>query len=492
MALSEKRETQKGKSENLGKIIGYVLATVFFIVGCVTIAIGVNIGMVPGKILLLIGVGVTAFTVLFVALQTWKIPGMVAKVLSVILSILLIFGCYWANYTKAKIKNMSGIRTQIDNIQVYVKADDPANDVMDAKTYAFGILKELDRENTDAVVKDISDEVGVTIGTYECNDVYEMVDALYTGKVQAIILNSGYEGPLMETEGYQDFQSRVKSIAFKDIEKEIATEEKKEELIYGENTLTLYISGVDTRGSANVNSNSDVNIICVLNFKTHQILLIHTPRDFYVPLSISKGAKDKLTHAGGHGIDVSVETMELLYGVNIDDYVRVNFAGFVDIVDAMGGLDVNSEVAFSQDGFYYNEGINHLNGEEALYFARSRNFENGDRQRGRDQMIVIEAMVDKATTTDFLKNYGDVLDKVSNTLVTSMDYDEIADLVKSQMEKNVKWDVQRYSVDGFDSSGACWSSGSQVLYVMEPDQTKVDQAKKYLKQIYMDEVVKVD
>ena len=242
-----------------------------------------------------------------------------------------------------------------------------------------------------------------------------------------------------------------------------------------------------------VNRNSDVNILITVNTKTRQILMINTPRDFYVPLSISNGVKDKLTHAGCYGIQVSVDTLEMLYGVNIDDYIKINFTGFVDVINELGGVDVYSEYDFMprHGTQHFTVGYNHVNGTEALGFVRERySFGSGDRQRGKNQMALIKAMINKCVSTDTLLNYENILGAVSSSIATSMTTDEITGLVKMQLSDMKGWDIQTYSVDGKGDNLMTFSL-TAPNYVMVPTQSTVDMAKEYLRQIYAGETVQV-
>ena len=115
-----------------------------------------------------------------------------------------------------------------------------------------------------------------------------------------------------------------------------------------EEPFSVYISGIDVYGDITQQSRSDVNIIATVNPKTKQILLVTTPRDYYVPIpGVSNGAPDKLTHAGTYGIATSMATLEELYQVDIPFYVRVNFTSLIEMVDILGGIDVDSELAFT-------------------------------------------------------------------------------------------------------------------------------------------------
>ena len=249
---------------------------------------------------------------------------------------------------------------------------------------------------------------------------------------------------------------------------------------------TIFVSGIDTRGGMTASSRSDVNIILTLNATTKQILMISTPRDYFVPLSISNGVPDKLTHAGIYGVNVCMDTLDMLYDININYYFRLNFAGFEQIIDALGGVNVNSDYDFDSGnttGYHFNKGENHLNGEQALVFARERYaFKEGDRQRGRNQMAVIQGVVDKATQPAFLKNYLSVLDSLDGAFETNVPYDVMASLVRKQLDEGGSWQVLSYSVDGTGDTQKPYSMSSKA-YVMIPDQNTVDKAKVLMKKV---------
>lgn len=481
------------KFEKILEIAGYILCGLMFVTGLALVFLVARLRIFPVLYMIVGAVVLVVLTVGFVFAQRWNISGIITKVISILLVAVMVIGCIYVNYTYKKLGEMTGINTQMDSIQIYVLVDDPAENITDAKDYTFGILSTLDRENTDIVLADTSTEVGQELKTEEFDNALELVTGLYEKKVGAIVLNSAYEGFITETEGFQDFKSRVKSISYKNIESEVKETQDSEDYLYsGDSVFTIYISGVDTPGKPEQNHNSDVNILLTANLDTRQILMISTPRDYYVPLSISNGKEDKLTHAGMYGIDVSADTLGMLYDVKIDNYVKVNFTGFEHIVDALDGVNVYSEYAFESYGYVYKQGYNHLDGEAALVFARTRHaFTDGDRQRGKNQMAVIKAIIDDMATSDMLKNYTEVLDEISNYIVTSMTYDEISDLVMFQLSDMKGWDIQSYSVNGTDGMAETYSAGSQELYVMIPDQSTVDQAKQYLADMYAGKTITV-
>lgn len=476
----------KEKLTKVLKIIGYVLCSLMFVSGLALMFFLARLRIFPVIYMLIAAFVLVVITVGFVFSQRWLAGGIATKVIAVLLSAVMIVGCVYVNYTYKKLEQMTGITTKVDSIQIYVLIDDPAESIEDAKDYEFGILSTLDRENTDTVLTETKADIGQELKTIEFDNALELVAGLYEGRAGAIILNSAYEGFIMETEGFSDFRSRVKSISYKDIVSHVEETQHAEDYLYsGDSVFTLYISGVDTPGKPEQNHNSDVNILLTVNMNTRQILMISTPRDYYVPLSISNGKEDKLTHAGMYGIDVSKDTLGMLYGVKIDDYVKVNFTGFENIIDALDGVNVYSEYEFESYGHYYKQGYNQLDGESALVFARTRHaFLDGDRQRGKNQMAVIKAVINEMATSDMLKNYRQVLNEISQNMVTSMSYDEIADLAMFQLSNMKAWDIQSFSVNGYDGEATTYSAGSQALYVMIPDESTVEQAKQYLKDMY--------
>ena len=250
-------------------------------------------------------------------------------------------------------------------------------------------------------------------------------------------------------------------------------------------SFVVYLSGVDNRGELTENARSDVNILAVVNPVTKQAALINTPRDYYVDLAGTE-SKDKLTHAGLYGVETSMATLGNLYGVDVDHYIRINFAGFISIIDAIGGVDVYSDQAFTSVGSpgYYDpttfaEGWNHLDGKSALAFARERHaFKTGDIQRGINQMKVIDAMANKLKSPTLLMSFSKLMDAAADCFVTSFSQEQISALVRMQLGDLASWDIQSYTVTGSGAkSSKCYSAKGQSLYVMKPDENSVNEAK---------------
>lgn len=332
----------------------------------------------------------------------------------------------------------------------------------------------------------INSELGSDITTKEYNSLAEQAEALHDGEVDAIIYNEGYTGILEEAfEGYTQNTKTIYTYSIKsELQNQSADVEVKDE------TFSVYISGIDVFGAIETNSRSDVNIIAVVNPTSHQILLITTPRDYYVEIpGISGGQKDKLTHAGIYGVDASMATLEQLYDMDLDFYARVNFTSLIEIVDALGGVDVDSEYAFttsSDSGKVINvvQGTNHFNGEEALAFSRERqNVPGGDNQRGKDQQAVITAMIKKMVSPAILTGANGILNSVSGNVETNMSQSQIQELIKTQLSDGASWNITSMAAEGTGDSQYCYSYSGSPLYVMQPDQASVDAIKAAVDQV---------
>ena len=438
----------------------------------------------------------------WVQFPRWKKTGgkIVCGVIALLLSAAMIYGAAALTSVQHAITDIADKSAETDITCVIVNADDPARSVDDIKGYLLGILEDRDTENTQSLLQQLQEKLGSAHHTAYASPAL-LTDALYDDQVGAILLNKGYIPLLEEQEGYADFSDRTRILyeytTTKAVEPTPADADAPVDVT--KDPFVVYCSGIDARSSdINIQSLSDVNILAVIHPRTHQILLINTPRDYYVPLA-RNGQRDKLTHAGMYGIDESAAVLGNLYGVEADYYARVNFAGLKKIVDALGGVDVNSDYEFTtvgmevpnengdgihMAGYTFTKGINHLNGEQALCFARERHaFDDGDNQRGKNQMAVIRAIVDKASSPAILKGYQKVLDAVSTSFITSLTYEDISSLVQMQLRDNVHWNITSYSVSGEGGIEPCYSAGGEELWVMWPNATQINTAKGLIQQV---------
>ena len=251
----------------------------------------------------------------------------------------------------------------------------------------------------------------------------------------------------------------------------------------------VYVSGIDVYGPIKTNSRSDVNILMVVNPTTHKILLVTTPRDFYIPFpGVTGGKRDKLTHAGIYGVDVSMAALGQLYDIQPDFYARVNFTSLIKVVNALGGVKVYSEASFKQviDGevTYVSKGWNYFNGEQALAFCRERKqLSDGDYQRGKNQEAVLKAIIEKILSPAVLKGANGLLDSVKGNIETNMSMEQIQELVKSQLNDPQSWSIDMMAASGRGDSNYCYSMPGTKLYVSWPDEVSVKAIKNAIEEV---------
>ena len=410
-------------------------------------------------------------------------------VLSVLLAILLLMGGITLQRSTSALSYITGTGHQMDHVGVYVLKDDPAQSIEDAVDYRFGILSGNDRGNVDKTIEKINSELDVKLHVKLFDSMPQLLDALFSGEVQSIVIKDAYLPLLDEMDGYTDAADKLRQIYQAEFREELEQNVHLHDYEADSPAFTVYISGIDTHGDVSVKSRSDVNILATINPETHQVLLVSTPRDYFVPLPISNGIPDKLTHAGIYGVDVSMGTIGMIYDIDVDYFFRVNFSGFEEIIDQLGGVNVYSDYDFSTGEYSFNAGENYLNGSEALAFARCRYaFAAGDRQRGRNQMAVIQAVINKALSPELLKNYNGILSAVEGNFETSVPYKLVAQLVRDQLRDGGSWNVQTYSVDGYGDSQIPYSM-NMYAYVMIPDQATIDTAKELMQQVRDGEVI---
>lgn len=485
------------------RIPGVLIVVLLAIAMVLFMAILIKIKLLPLKFLLLAG-GVFllyAVCVFLLTRNSERVGAMICGcMMTMLLLIALMLGTPYLTRAVDTLGNITGVDVEIADMGVYVEADSTMTQLADLTGGSLGILETLDRENTEKSLADVENQIG-TLQVQNYAGVKELADGLLNNEVDAILINSAYLDLLTDVEEYTDIVSQLRKIYEYQAQTSIDIVEKKDPVnnwdvqeLFGEKeskdrVFTMYISGIDSRSGLIAKSNSDVNILATVNVDTRQVLLVSTPRDFYVPLPISNGIPDKLTHAGIYGIDVSVGTLEMLYNTEIDYYFRVNFSGFERIIDALGGVTVHSDYAFSAGKYSYSKGENYLNGAEALRFARERkSFSTGDRQRGKNQMEVIKAVIEKAMSPAILTGYMDIMEIVSGSFETSMPYDLIAELVRDQLDKGGSWNVVSCSVDGSDGNKIPYSMSTSA-YVMIPDQSTVDAAIAKIQQVKNGEIL---
>lgn len=470
--------------------------------------------MLPTRYLVVFVLVLLSFNLLAFFYSRKKGSAIIFRVLSVVLTALLLYGLAAVIKLDATLEKISkDTRLEVVQMSAVVLSEDEAVTIADLSGYRIGYVTD------DASVPELMDKVNEAVAgdAVYCPyaNILLLVDALLDGREDAVLMNQAYIQVIADQDGYTDFSSQVRILETVDVtiereaeeerpntadvskEQETESEEEVNLPVQAEETavrsseedaFVVYISGIDTFGHVNVKSRSDVNILMAVNRKTGQVQLVNTPRDYYVLLP-EKGGKDKLTHAGLYGVECSMGALEQLYGVEIDYYLRMNFSGFENIIDALGGIDVYSEYDFTVEPIkHYTAGYNHLSGIEALAFARERHaFAAGDVQRGKNQMEVIKAMVRKLSSIEMLTNYGEILNQISDCFQTNMPSEVLYDLVRVQLSEKVDWQIDSYSVAGTGDHQSTYSMPGTTTYVMIPDEEAVDEAVSLLEGVLANE-----
>ena len=340
---------------------------------------------------------------------------------------------------------------------------------------------DTDNENIQKLIADIKASQSKELTVEQSTSYLAAYKSLVSGEAKAIVLNSVFEN-IIESE-YPDYASKIRKIYTKNITKEVAAPK-----VSKNKSFNVYVSGIDTYGPISSVSRSDVNILMTVNRDSKKILLTTTPRDSYVPIADGgNNQKDKLTHAGIYGVDSSIHTLENLYGVDINYYVRLNFTSFLKLIDLLGGVDVYNDQEFtSRHGkFHFPVGNVHLDSEQALGFVRERySLADGDRDRGRNQQKVIVAIIQKLTSTEALKNYSDILQGLQDSLQTNMPIETMMDLVNTQLESGGSYKVNSQDLKGTGRMGLpSYAMPDSNLYMMEIDDSSLAAVKSAIQDV---------
>ena len=322
--------------------------------------------------------------------------------------------------------------------------------------------------------------------TYDkVSDLQDIGKRIVDKKQPAALISSGHYEAICESD--KSFQLNARRIYT--IKVKISPQDLSKNVNVTKEPYNIYLSGLDVKGSIDKTSRSDVNMIITVNPRTKKIVLTSIPRDCRIKLVGQKSApEDKLTHTGIYGIGQTMKSVEKLTGLDMNYYVKVNYSTVRKFVNAIGGIDVVSDYEFDTHGqahYHFKKGKIHLNGNEALAFARERKaFEDGDRQRNKDQAKIMEAIIKKATGSyTILTKYMQILDSCKKYIRINMTESEIRKIIKMQLSGGYKWDIKKQNITGKNSFGQCYSTGSYNVYVLEPDKKSLKKAVNVIKEV---------
>lgn len=391
----------------------------------------------------------------------------IGKVLSLLLSVLMVFGSVMINKGYSTLDDITNSNTKSTHYAIVVLKSSKINSLSELQNESIEYCLQYDKEKdmnqviAEAKKKESSLNFDVAM-TY-----LKLGDDLYNNTVNAILINTAYNG--MFEENHPDFQNEVKEIWTSDIETKV--KDFSTRVSVTNTPFIIYISGIDTYGSITTVSRSDVNMIVTVNPNTKKILLTSIPRDYYVTLA-NMGKKDKLTHSGIAGPENTVKTMAKFLGTDINYYARVNFTSLVTMVDALGGITVNVDRDFSAGGYTYKLGLQQMNGKEALAYSRERHsFADGDNVRVKHQQDVLMAMLNKMMSSAVITNYTSVLTAVSGCFETNMASSDITDLIKMQINDNASWTFKQkqFTGTGVMQTGGAYMPDSKLYYMIPND-----------------------
>ncbi|MGN0164996.1 MAG: LCP family protein [Lachnospiraceae bacterium] len=511
-------------------IIGIILVVLQAIVSCMALYRVVRFDILPGKYIAAMVILMFVAIALVVVMQFFHIVNIVGKVLSVLVSAVMIFVFVAVGKAERTINEgmQAGDTVQIA-MEVMALKTNNASDIKEFGSGVFGITKdESSYEHDKQVIGLIEKELGHEVAVKEYSDNFTLSKALLSGEVDILIINSAYVSTLEEAyetleEGDEYYlgldsdgqrvtvSSKMKTITTYNITVKSQTtggigvgSTDRTPINTSITPFVIYISGIDVKGDISTVSRSDVNVIVCVNPVTKQILMVTTPRDSYVEIpgkTDNSTQRDKLTHAGlyGSGCSYSIATLENIYGVDIDYYLRVNFTSVVDIVDLLGGVTVYSEHEFvgRHGKFQFYKGYNEMNGEQALSFARERfTIAGGDYSRGRNHMELIKGVLNKAMSPAILANYSQLLDLAADNIETNMTSEEITEIVKMQLNDGATWNFISYATSGINDGDQemryCWSYSGSRLYVTILDEESVAKASDLMARVLNGEILQGD
>ena len=458
------------KSNKFGKVFSIIL----LIVTLIFLGTLYYCNMIPLKFLLpgTIVIGLLTF-VLFCLLRKRRLR---KRVFIISLLLLIIEGVisYYILITLGFLNKIMPYDYKTRVYDVIVLKDSSYNELDDLNNKSIGYYKENSKESKEALKK-LDKKLNYEKVFNE--DIDELFNILYDNEIQAVFIEDSKYRILIEED--KNIKHTTKIIDTITIKTKLQSNKADKKNILKE-PFNVYITGNDEYGKITNTGRSDVNIIATVNVKEGKVLLTSIPRDYYVTLADYE-EKDKLTHAGIYGVDSSIKTIEKLLDTKVNYYVKINFTSVEDIVDVLGGITIDSDYAFtSKDGYRYKKGTNKLDGKKTLSYVRERKAfgdMGGDRIRGEHQLQVIKELVNKVTSPSILTKYQSILDRTSGKFTTDFSEKNIAKLVKHQLDKNTKWQIESYSLNGTDGRERTYSYPSKSLYVMIPDEESVKTAK---------------
>ena len=475
-----RRKRSKNKSTWFFRVIAIISIIIFIVFGIMLYVLD----MIPFKFLIIFYI---VFGLLYLYLFITSFPKKIKNKFRISSCVFLILfgtifgvGIKYLNDTMDFVGIISKDLLQKEVYYVMTLDSSTIKNVKDLDGKSIGIYSS---KNSEEAIKLLDKKIDSTNKEYK--NIVELFEDLQDKKIDAVLINDSTKNLL--SSDLSDMELKLKeiykvyvSIEKTDIVKVVDITKKP---------FNIYVAGGDAYGSIDNVTNTDVNMIITVDPINRKVLLTSIPRDYYVNLpSFGDDAYDKLTHAGYYGIEESAKAIENLLDIDINYYVKVNFSTIEGVIDAIKGVDVYSDYSFKADiypdYFTFKKGMNHLNGKQALAFARERHsFKDGDVQRVKNQQKVLTAIINKVTSsTTLVTNFSQILDSVGNSFSTNMETKSINRFIKMQLNNMRGWSIESQNLIGTDLyTKETYTYPSLELYVMKQDKKSVDAAKEKIK-----------
>ena len=404
------------------------------------------------------------------------------SILCLLYSVVLDFVAFKANNIYSTVASISSNKYSIYSTSIITRKDDSKNTLDNIKNGKIGIInQEADKQGYDLSIKILNDK-GAS-NTIRYNSYEEILKDLLNKKIDYALVPTHYESMVSGVEGLENISEETQIIYTeeKKTEKKVTTKNNKSI----KKPFTVLVMGVDTVDDGfSAGFNGDALLLATFNPETTNTTILSIPRDSYMPITCLNNRKNKITNAGWHGEECIISSLENFLDITIDYHVKINFNGVVQLVDALGGVEVdvpysfceqNSKREWGKNTIFVNSGTQKLNGEQALAFARHRkvtqymvnycgskyvtnaNYWN-DFARGQHQQVIINALLNKLKTIDSFSTIEKVLDTISKNIETDISTDNIFSLYnigKSIITKSGNKDdalsMQKLYLEGHDA-----------------------------------------
>ena len=511
--MSRKKKSKKKKLINK---IALVVSIITLIASALFLLSVKHLGIIPDRYIIYGAVGLLLFNVLFGFIGISKHVNSFNKWLQTIicslLSVLMLVVAVLIPGYKGRIEQvLTPIpETTTLNIHVYTLAESENETIADIVGKDLGIQETLDIEHQAVALEDINNEISKrgTINTVKYDDIYSAAEALYNNEVDAILLTDVYADVLSDNDDFNDFGEKTKIIYT--VTQEVVEEHVRNAVPSITNTpFVVAIAGNDSSDYYYINNNrgrTDVNMLLVVNPLSKKILMVTITRDAYLPINGEMDKMDRLTNSSIFGVEVWKNTIKYLIDTDINYFVRVNFSSLVNIVNAIGGIDINNPIRFQsrkhlvfENGygvyrsFWYDKGDIHLDGNHALLYVRERYaFDDGDFTRNKNQARVLKAIINKLMSPAVLNYFDSLLSAVQGTFVTDFSMDEIYKLVQMQLDDMASWTFETCSVTGTVGWGTSYTvgagQGSSQMYVVYVDENTVKEAQDKINRVLKEDI----